>query len=130
MFTPKCPLRVQISQGLGPFSQIGLLKTGRGLSRVLSIKHGSRYVLLLLLISMFTIMCYLHYYYYIMNIVIIIIIIIIMAHGTQRSMNFQEPWLSLASEREFSGAVAFPCFGSGVGRFSTFREGGCSGNRV
>ena len=29
MFTSKCPFEVQISQGLGPFSQIELSKTGR-----------------------------------------------------------------------------------------------------
>ena len=29
MFTSTCPLKVQISQGLGPFFQIELLKTGR-----------------------------------------------------------------------------------------------------
>ena len=29
IFTPRCPLKVQISQGLGHFFQIGLLKTGR-----------------------------------------------------------------------------------------------------
>ena len=29
MFTSKCPLKVQISQVLGPFFQIELLKTGR-----------------------------------------------------------------------------------------------------
>ena len=29
IFTSTCPLKVQISQGLGPFFQIELLRTGR-----------------------------------------------------------------------------------------------------
>ena len=37
MFTSKCPLKVQTSQGLGPFSQIELLKTDRTLSLSLSL---------------------------------------------------------------------------------------------
>ena len=40
-FTSECPLKVQISRGLGPFFQIELLKTGRGPSPNRSALHLS-----------------------------------------------------------------------------------------